>query len=88
MSTTKGGEGLELHLPKVIKNQIRDNDVELLCQFESKHVGFLEINSVREAKNVCVLSRPPEAGPFEAGMLERVDSGYPCVIIEFNIHTA
>jgi uncharacterized protein len=65
-----------------MKHEVRDNDVELFCGSEPKHVALLEINPVRKAKNPRVLFRLVEAGPFEAGVLERVNPSYPRVPVE------
>jgi len=49
------------HLPKVMKHEVRDDDVDLFGGCEPKHVDLLEINPVREAKNSRILFSPLEA---------------------------
>jgi hypothetical protein len=71
-----------------MKHEVRDNDVELFGGSEPEHVALLEINPVRKAKNPRVLFRLVEAGPFEAGVLERVNPSYPRVPVELCTDTA
>ena len=54
-------ERRESLLPKVMKDEIRDDDVELFSWCEPKHVTLLEINPAREAKNFHVFFRSLEA---------------------------
>ena len=70
-----------------MKHEVRDDDVELFGGREPKHISLLEINPLQEAENPRVHFRPLEAGPFEAGMLERVNPSYVCVIVEFSTDT-
>lgn len=88
MYKTKGGIRLEPHFPKVVKYEIRDYDVELFGGVKSKHIFFLEINPIGEAMNTCILIRLLGAGLFDAGMLKRVNSSYPRIIVEFSTDTA
>ena len=84
----KAGVRLESHLPKVVKHKVRDDDVELFGRSEPEHIALLEINPVQEAKYLHVLFRPLGVGTFEAGMIERVNSRYPGVLVEFSTDTA
>ncbi len=70
-----------------MKHKVRDEDVELFGGCKAEHVAPLEINPVQEAKNPSVLFRPLGAGPFEAGVLERVNPSYLRVLIEISTDT-
>src|SRR6266487_78708 len=71
-----------------MKHKVRDEDVELFGEYKAEHVAPLEINPVQEAKNPSVLFRPLGAGPFEAGVLERVNPSYLLrVLIEISTDT-
>jgi len=78
------GVGLESPLLKVMKDEVRDYDVEFFCGRELEYVLILENNPVREAKSSRVLIRPLGAGIFEAGMFERVNSDDLRVFVEFS----
>ena len=70
-----------------MKHEVRDDDVKPFGWSEPEHVALLEINPVQEAKNPSVLFRPLRAGPFEAGMLERVNPSYLGVLVEISTDT-
>jgi len=70
-----------------MKHKVRDEDVELFGGCKAEHVAPLEINPVQEAKNPSVLFRPLGAGPFEAGVLERVNPSYLRVLVEISTDT-